>query len=127
MSTLTSKPILIGILFIFTLLSGLLVSNAGRPLNSGLFAIHKLVAVATTILLGVSIYQQLKSGSFLTAVGLLVLVLTAALFLALFISGALLSFEIELPWMVLKVHQVAPLLSLAFSAATVYLLINNPA
>jgi hypothetical protein len=125
MNTLTSKPILTGILFLITLGSGLLVSNAGRPLHSGLFGLHKLVALATTILLGFSLYRMARSGDTLSALVISVLVLTAVLFLALFASGVLMSFEWQFPGVVLRIHQVAPLLALAVGAASVYLLFNS--
>lgn len=53
------------------------------------------------------------------------LALTALLFLALFASGVLMSFEWQFPGVVLRIHQAAPLLALALGTASVYLLANS--
>jgi len=51
-STFTSPKIMYcGLGFVVTLISGVLLSNFGRPLNSAIFTIHKLSAVGTIILI----------------------------------------------------------------------------
>jgi hypothetical protein len=52
---------------------------------------------------------------------------TALLFIALFITGALLSRNSPMPAAILKIHQVAPLLALVSSTITTYLLVSNKA
>jgi hypothetical protein len=57
---------------------------------------------------------------------LVLAVLTGILFLALIATGAFLTREeMQLPGVVLKIHQVAPLLALAFSAMTITLLVSS--
>ena len=111
-----------GILFTLTLLSGLWVSNSGKPYNSFIFGIHKIIAVVTVVLLGIEVVNLFKTidtrtFSMITAVGA-----AALLMLALIVSGSLLSLDITLSGISLKVHQVAPLLALVASAASLYLL-----
>jgi hypothetical protein len=121
MNTITTKLIVSGILFLFTLISGVIVSHSGRPLSVGLVTIHKLIAVATVVLIGMAVNQLYKTGDGKVFIELSVTVITAVLFLALVATGALLTRDIQLPEAILKVHQVVPLLALVSSTTTVYL------
>ena len=125
MNTLTSKLAVSSVLFLLTLVSGVAVSKAGRPLNSGLFAIHKIVAVSMIIIIIIAARQFFKSGNTAVLLELTTLILTGLFFLSLVVTGGFLSFEMALPSVVLKVHQVAPVLFLATSVLTVYLLISR--
>ena len=61
MSTITSKLLAAGILFLFTLVSGVIVSHSSRPLNIFLVTIHKLIAVGTVVLVGMAVNQIYKT------------------------------------------------------------------
>jgi hypothetical protein len=123
METITGKLIAAGILFLLTLISGVIVSHSGRPLGVGLVTLHKLIAVGTIIITGMVVYQLYKTTDGKLFVELGTIVIAAILFLALIATGALLTREeMQLPELVLKIHQVAPLLALAFSTFSVYLL-----
>lgn len=129
MSTLTNtfsspKMMYCGLGFVLTLISGVVLSNFGRPLNSAIFGIHKIIAVATIVLLGMNIRTLYRMVDVQTLNQNLIVV-TALLLLALVVSGALLSFDKLAVQAVLRIHQVMPMLALAFSALTVYLLIGN--
>lgn len=123
LDTITSKIIIAGALFFFTLISGLIVSRSGRPLNVGLVSVHKLIAIGSVALAGMAVKQLLgmADGKMILEVGLMVL--SGILSLALIATGALLTREeMQLPALVLKVHQVAPLLTLVFSTFTFFML-----
>jgi len=123
MDPITSKIIISGALFLSTLISGLIVSRSGRPLNVGLVSVHKLSAIGSVVLAGMAVKQLLGTadGVMMLEVGLMIL--SGILFLALIATGALLTREKrQLPALVLKVHQVAPLLALVFSSLTFTLL-----
>lgn len=125
MSTvLSSKIIYAGIGFLLTLISGVALSRVGRPLNSAIFTIHKLIAVGTIILIGLNIrdlYQVVN----LHALHPALIVITGLLFLALVVSGALLSFDKLVMPATLRIHQIGPLLALAFSTLSIYLLVSS--
>lgn len=126
MDTITSKLILAGILFLFTLISGVIISHSGRPLSIGLVTVHKLIAVGTVVLTGIAVSQLYNTTDGKVFFELVLAVLTGILFLALIASGAFLTREeMQLPEVLLKIHQVAPLLALAFSAMTIYLLVSS--
>ena len=123
MDTITSKLIVAGILFLFTLISGVIVSRSGRPLSIGLVTVHKLIAVGTVVLIGMAVNQLYKTADGKAFIEMSILVISAITFLALIATGAFLTREeMQLPAVVLKIHQVAPLLALISSTVTVYLL-----
>lgn len=126
MDTITSKLIAAGILALLTLVSGTIVSRAGKPQNIWLVSIHKLIAVGTVVLIVMAVNQLYKSADGRLFVILSIMVLSAVLFLALIATGAFLTREeMELPAFVLRVHQIVPLLALASSSLTIYLLLQN--
>lgn len=129
MSTLSntfasSKIIYCGLGFVLTLISGVVLSNFGRPLNSAIFGVHKIIAVGTIILLGMNIRTLYRLVDVQTLNQILIVV-TGLLLLALVVSGALLSFDKLAVPAVLRIHQVLPLLTLAFSVLTVYQLVGS--
>lgn len=125
MSTvLSSKIAYAGIGFLLTLVSGIVLSKLGRPLNSAVFGAHKIIAVGTIVLIGLNIRDLLHIVG-LQAVSPALIWGTGLLLLALVVSGSLLSFEKLVVPITLRVHQIVPLLALAFSALTVYLLANS--
>lgn len=129
MDTLTttfasSKVMYGGLGFVLALISGLVLSKSGRPLNSAFFTVHKLIAVGTVILIGVSVRDLAKAVDMQTLIPVMI-ALTGLLFLALVVSGALLSFDKLAILPVLRVHQIMPLLALVFSTLTVYLLVGS--
>ena len=126
MSTITSKLLAAGILFLFTLVSGVIVSHSSRPLNIFLVTIHKLIAVGTVVLVGMAVNQIYKTIDGTTFLELTILTVSAILFIALIATGSFLTREeMQLPEFVLKIHQVAPLLALASSSLMVYLLVKG--
>lgn len=134
MNHISSKLVICGVTLIITLISGFLVSNSGKPYNSAFFTVHKLIAMATIILLGISIYHLHKAGN-MQAVYMLILGVTGLLFLALIVSGSLLSLvdatllSLEEPMLqaTLRVHQIMPVLVLIASAMSLYVLIRYKA
>lgn len=125
MNTIVSRPVFAGLLLLFSLISGVWLSNSGKPLSVAIFTIHKLIALATVIVTAAYIYHASRAVDIRTFVEPAVIAVTGLLFFALFISGALLSLGKPLPGAVLRIHQVAPLLALASSAMTIYLLVSS--
>ena len=126
METITGKLIATGFLFLFTLISGLIVSRSGRPLNIWLVTVHKLVAVGTVVLIGIAANQLYKTSDGKVFIEMSVMIISAVLFLALIATGALLTREeMQLPEIVLNIHKFVPLLALVASTITVYLLVKG--
>jgi len=85
------KVIICGITLFLTAASGVWLSKRSRPLNKIVCTIHKLIALAFVIFAGLMAYGYLLKNFTST---LIILIITLVLFIiALFISGAFLSFE----------------------------------
>ena len=126
MDTIQNKLIVAGILFLFTLISGLIVSKAGRPLNVGLITMHKLIALVSVVLVCMAVNQLYKTTDGKALIEMIITAIGAISFLALIATGAFLTREeIQLPVLVLRIHQIAPLLALVSSTVTVYLLVRG--
>lgn len=128
MNTITSRIIYCGLALALTLISGVMLSNSGKPLNSSIFALHKLSTVATVILLGVNIHNLYIAGGIHT-LHLVAFASTGLLFLTLIVSGAMLSLafgallSLDKPALqaILRVHQISPLLVLIAATISMYL------
>ncbi len=118
------KFIIPGIIFLLTVASGLWLSKFGKPLNSGIFTIHKLIALGGVIITAVQIFNDLKTIQiqfFLVAL----IVFTGVCVLALFATGALMSVGKVAYNLMLTIHKVAPFLLVISLALTVYLLMGR--
>jgi len=119
-----SRFILPGILFVLTLAAGVWLSHTGRPLNTLIFTLHKLIALGAVVVTGVHVYGMLK-GTQVEALLIALIVLTGLCVVALFASGALLSAAGPVSRILLTIHNVAPFLFVLAMAAAVYLLAGN--
>ena len=125
MDTITTRLIAAGALFVLTLLSGFWLSHSGKPYNSGIFSIHKLIALATIIIIGVSVHNLNKGLDLQAFISVVMIILTGLIFLGLIVTGGLLSLNIPLEGMALKIHQFAPLLALVSSAIMIFMLTSG--
>jgi len=125
MNTWTAKLMTAGVLFLITIVTGVITSRSGRPLSFGLVTIHKLAAVVAVVLAGIEASRMYRAGGGAQPVVTGMMILSTVLFLALIATGALLTREeMQLPALVLKVHQTAPLLAAASSAFSIYLMVR---
>ncbi len=118
MDAMQSKAIGAGLFFLFIFLSGFWLSHSGRPLNTFIFTIHKLVAVAAVVFLAVTVYRTHQAGQ-LSTFELIASGVTGILFLGTIITGGLLSIDKQMPAAVLTMHQITPYLT---ALSTVWLL-----
>jgi heme A synthase len=101
--------------------SGYWLSRAGKPYNVIVLTIHKLISLAVVVFL-VIIMVQANRVAVLSAMELVAGVLTGLFFLGLMATGGLLSADKQMPPIVLKLHQIAPYLTVLSAAVTLYLL-----
>ena len=107
--TVGTKIITAGILILITILSGLWLSKSGRPLNSLIFTIHKLAAVAAVIFLVLAVKSLPKDFDF-TFIFILIITLLGLSFTASIITGGFLSFEKTMPGFILTLHKILSVL-----------------
>lgn len=115
------KFILVGVFLVFVVLTGLWLSRTGKPFNVILLTIHKLISLAGVVFLAVTLYRLNQTGAF-TSLQLVLSGATILLFIALIVTGGLLSTAKVWPGVVLKIHQIVPTLVILSTAANLYLL-----
>ena len=124
MSAVHTRLVVTGVLLVVVLLSGLWTSRAGKPYKTFPFTIHKLAGLAAGILLGIIVYGANQ----VAPLGLLeiaAIVVTVLLFAGTVAAGGLLSAKEQATTIVLRLHQVLPVVSLLAAAATLYLLLQG--
>lgn len=116
-----SKFILPGVIFLLTSGSGIWLSNSGKPLNTAVFTVHKLIALGCVVYSVIQLFQIFKIVDIQTL--FIVLMIIAALsVLALFASGALMSIGKVDYNTLLTIHKIAPFLLAISMAVLVFLL-----
>lgn len=123
MNTNQMKVISMGAGFLVIILSGYWLSRTGKPYSTIVFTIHKLVALAAIVFLGVTVYRINRAGA-LSAVEVLAAIVTGLFFLGTIATGGALSIPSDkaMPAIVHKLHQVTPYLTVLSTAVTLYLL-----
>jgi hypothetical protein len=116
---MSSKFYIVGLFYVFIVLSGLWLSNSGKPLNTIILTIHKLISVAAVVYLGITIYR-IHQVAPLSPVEIAATVVTFLFFVAMIATGGLLSAAKTMPAVVLRVHQIVPFLVIFSSSATLY-------
>ena len=116
-----SKFILPGILFLFTLASGMWLSKMGKPYNTGIFTIHKLIALGAVVLAAIQMAKGFKTTGVSSLVVFLFVVAILAV-IALFVTGALMSLDKQPYALLLTIHQIAPAIMAVASVAVLFLL-----
>ena len=120
MNTLQLRLIIIGILFLFIIISGIWLSKLGRPLNNAIFSIHKLIAIACIILTVVTLLGFYKNADLIEYENIF-LIISSSLLLISFITGGLLSFDkFGIPAIIL-IHKISPILLTISILFTLYI------
>jgi len=114
MNTVHSKVIGAGVFFLFIILSGFWLSQSGKPLNTIILTIHKLIAVAAVAFLAVTVYRTNQVAP-LSTTELAATAVTGLLFLGTIVTGGLLSIGKPMPAAVLTMHQITPYLTVLSS------------
>jgi heme A synthase len=117
-----SKLIIAGISFLLILLSGFWLSGAGRPLNSILLTVHKLISMGAVVYLIVNvikIHRATPLNSFEIGLSLAALLF----FLVMVATGGLLSTAKTMPVFVHKIHQIMPYVVILTTSITLYQLL----
>ncbi len=113
------------ILFILKFIFGFWLLRAGRPYNSLLLTVHKLIALGTMVYI-IFIANRVRLQTGLTTQALTSTIVTVVLFMIGIISGGLVSLDKIAPVSISIIHKVTPFLSAIATAITVYLVIIVP-
>jgi hypothetical protein len=110
-----------GLLFLLTLASGAWLGLLGRPFNSLLFNLHKLIALGAVIVTGLLLRAVLRTAG-VQPVPLALVIVAALSAIALFVSGALLSIGRVSYRALVTVHRVAAAVLLGALGVLLYVL-----
>jgi len=110
-----------GLLYLFIFISGFWLSKSGKPYSVILLTIHKLISLAAVVFLAITIHR-INQVARLSAAELIAGVVTGLFFLDAIVSGGLLSTDKPMPVVILRMHQITPLLTVLSTAVTLYLL-----
>ena len=110
-----------GMIFLLTLAAGLWLSRSGKPLKTGIFTVHKLIALAAVVVTALQTYNALRILEVQPLVVALLFVIGLCV-VALFATGALMSAEKPGYRGLLTIHRIAPLLAVVAGVAVIYLL-----
>jgi hypothetical protein len=128
MDIISSKLTGAGLLFLLTIVTGIVLSSSGRPLSIGFVTLHKLVAVAAMVLVGMAIKQVGEAAGGLAVVEAGLVVVSAIFCLGLIATGALLTREeLQLPEWILNFHRLAPAAALVTSTVALFMLTRGQA
>ena len=125
-----SKIAVTGLLFLITLLSGIGLSRnlrlndprpSGKPLTGADSAVHKLIALATGIIAGVTI-RSLHRGIKFSSIEFTAVIVAGLLFVLMVVSGSLLSLGKARNKGMVALHNVGSVLTVITTAGAIYLL-----
>jgi len=122
--SIVSKIMGTGLPFLLTIVSGIWLSNSGKPLNTLIFTIHKFTALGAVIFTAIVIRNLLKNVE-INNVILTLTIVTGFSVLALFVSGVFLSLGKPVNNIILTIHSVTPILTVITTAVTIYLLVSR--
>lgn len=109
------------VFFVVIFVSGFVLLATGKPYSVLVLTLHKLVAVAAVILLGISLYQTADLG----AVEYIALAVTGALFIGAVATGGMLASENSMPLTVKSAHFVLPFLTVISTVVMLFLVNRN--
>jgi len=116
-----SRFIIPGIVFVLTLVSGVWLSRSGKPLNTAVFTVHKLIALGAVVATAIQTYHALTGGEIQAILSALIILIGLSV-VALFVTGALMSANKPAYNVLLFIHKLALVLVLFVGAAAIYLL-----
>lgn len=122
MSTVQTRLIGAGVLFLFIFLSGYWLNRSGAPYSTLQVTVHKFAALGAAGLLAVTIVQANQVNQ-LGTLEFSVIGLAGLLFIGTIATGGLLSTGKEMPAAAYSLHQVTPFLTVLATAALLYVVL----
>ncbi len=118
---MSSKFLFAGLIFVFVLVSGFWLSRTGKPINTAILTVHKLISLGAGVFLGITIYR-IHQVTPLSPFEMAAVAVTLLFFIAMVATGGMLSTAKPMPGVVLKVHQFMPYLVIISAFASMYLI-----
>ncbi|TYB94779.1 MAG: hypothetical protein FXF54_05500 [Kosmotoga sp.] len=122
---ITVSITIVGVLLFLTIFFGIWLSNLGRPLNTALFSIHKLVAVGFVVFGFFAIRALTKEIDNIDSILKLFIILAVISTITLFVTGGLLSFDRFANKFTIMVHALSPILTALSVTLVIYILFKQ--
>ena len=119
-----NKFMMPGLVFLLTVASGIWLSSSGKPLNTIIFTIHKLIALGAVVAIAMQVYKLINTGD-VQALLIISMVVAVLCVVALFATGALMSMDKPAYDIFRIVHQVSMALLIIGLGGIVFLLIGR--
>lgn len=100
------------------------MKRSGKPYNTIIYNIHKLVGLAALVFLIITIYN-IDQVDGLNAVEILICIVAGLFFLIVIISGGLASIRKTIPTVISILHKVSSYLTVLSVIVVLYLLLYN--
>lgn len=113
------------ILIALTAITGVVLSQTGRPLNTILFTIHKLSAVGFTVFSVIIFINLIKTVESVDSTTKFLLITVACAAALLFVTGGLLSFDRFAKKFVVILHAVLTIVISGSAGTVLYLLLRK--
>ena len=117
-----SRILIIALLYIVKFLFGFWLFRTGKPYNTLILTIHKLVSLATLVYI-VVIANRVRLDIGLTELETIVVIVTILLFLTSIATGGMLNIDKPATAILSLLHKLTPVLSVISTTATLYLLV----
>jgi hypothetical protein len=121
---ITMKITTVGVLFLLIVLSGVWLTNTGKPYNPVVFNVHKLISVAGVIVTGIFVYKLLRSIE-ISPLLWTVTIVTGLLFIILLVTGGLLNLDKPFYDLMRTIHRITPAISIILTIVIFYLLLKK--
>ncbi len=115
-----SRYLISGILFALIIIMGFVTKSVGRPLNTAVFTVHKLMALAFIIYTVINFIGLLKNSQ-ANALMWVMMSVSGLLAITLFATGAILSFEKPAEKIIHILHNISPILLMISIGLTYYI------
>jgi hypothetical protein len=116
----SSRYFISGILFVLIIIMGFFTKGMGRPLNTTVLTVHKLMALAFVVYMVINIIGLLKNAQIDSLMWAMIFV-SGLVAITLFATGAMLSFEKPAAKIIHALHNISTILLVISIVLTYYI------
>lgn len=113
------------VLVLLTAITGIILSNMGRPLNTAIFTVHKLAAIGFVVFAVFNFVQLIKGIESLEPTLKILLIIAGCAAALLFVTGGLLSFDKFAKKFIVVFHAVLTVLIAGSAGTSLYLFMRK--
>jgi hypothetical protein len=124
MGTIQFRIVGAGLFFLLIFLSGFWLRRSGKPYNTIIFSIHKIIGLTAGVYLIMTVYQIHQPAS-LNPVEITAIIVSVLFFSGTVAAGGLLSIDKPMPAAISMMHKLSPYLTVLSTMVTLYLFVGS--